>query len=141
VDSSGSNPRLLQADKRLIEASRELLYAVRLYQKSLAREDVGAALIPDDLATVESVQDPEQLSRFIQKTLEEQKHKKMSVSTRFGGIIGKVSPLLSLTLGGTSAIAEGATFVPVKGAVNALSLLLTVGLLAQSRLHDLTKGH
>ena len=38
--------------------------------------------------------------------------------------MSKVYPLLALTLGTTSAVAEASTFVPVKGAVNALSLLL-----------------
>jgi hypothetical protein len=129
-----SNPRLVQSDKRFVEASRELLYALQLYATS--REDKGGlvALIPDDdtKAAVELVRDPEKLSVFVDGILAEQKNKKATISSRFGGAMSKMYPLLSLTLGTTSAVAEGTTFLPVKGAVNALSLLLAVRLSCKS---------
>lgn len=129
-----SNPRLVQSDKRFVEASRELLYALQLYATS--REDKGGlvALIPDDdtKAAVELVRDPEKLSVFVDGILAEQKSKKATISSRFGGAMSKMYPLLSLTLGTTSAVAEGTTFLPVKGAVNALSLLLAVRLSCKS---------
>lgn len=124
------NERLVQCDKRLIEASRELLYALQLYTKSRRDKEGMVALLPDDNteATAELVRDPEKLSVFVEGILVEQKSKKATISSRFGGVMRKVYPLLSLTLGTTSAVAESTTFVPVKGAVNALSLLLAVRL-------------
>jgi hypothetical protein len=120
--------RLVQADKRFVEASRELLHSLQLYVKSREDKEGLAALIPDGTqAAAELVRDPEKLSVFVDDVLAGQKGRKVTVSSRFGGAISKVYPLLSLTLGTTSAIAEGITFLPVKGAVNALSLLLTVG--------------
>jgi hypothetical protein len=125
-----SNPRLVQSDKRFVEASRELLYALQLYATSREDKEGLVALIPDDdtEAAVELVRDPEKLSVFVDGVLAKQKNKKATISSRFGGAMSKMYPLLSLTLGMTSAIAEGATFLPVKGAVNALSLLLAVRL-------------
>jgi hypothetical protein len=123
-----SSPRLAQADKRFLEASRELLHSLQLYVKSRQDNEGLVALIPDDTqAAAELVRDPQKLSVFVNDVLAGQKGRKGTVSSRFGGAISKVYPLLSLTLGTTSAIAEGVTFLPVKGAVNALSLLLTVG--------------
>lgn len=129
------NPRLVQADKRLMEASRELLHALRLYNKGIGASQQDAtrvAFLPADgteddvTAAAELVRDPEKLSAFVSRVLDEQKDKKATLSSRFGGAISKVYPLLSLTLGTTSAVAEGAAFVPVKGTVNALSLLLSI---------------
>ena len=130
VEDDKSNPRLVQADKRLLEASSELLQAVGLYVKSANDDDnlPLAALLPEDVQGGDAVRDPEKLSALVDGLLDERKNKKATVSSRFGSAMGKVYPLLSLTLGTTSAIAEGTTFVPVKGAVNALSLLLAVGL-------------
>jgi hypothetical protein len=127
TNDTALNPRLIDADKRLIEASRELLYAVQLCAKGRKEKEGLVALLPDDnLAAAELIRDPERLSGFVSSVLEEQKEKKATISSRFGGAVSKVYPLLSLTLGTTSAIAEATTFVPVKGAVNALSLLLAV---------------
>jgi hypothetical protein len=125
-----SNPRLVQSDKRFVEASRELLYALQLYATSREDKEGLVALISDDdtEAAVELVRDPEKLSVFVDGVLAEQKNKKATISSRFGGAMSKMYPLLSLTLGTTSAVAEGTTFLPVKGAVNALSLLLAVRL-------------
>jgi hypothetical protein len=130
IGAKKSNPRLVQSDKRFVEASRELLYALQLYATSREDKEGLVALIPDDdtEAAVELVRDPEKLSVFVDGVLAEQKNKKATISSRFGGAMSKMYPLLSLTLGTTSAVAEGTTFLPVKGAVNALSLLLAVRL-------------
>ena len=127
---SGVHPRLVQSDKRFVEASRELLYGLQLYAATRGDKEGLVALIPDDdtEAAVELVRDPEKLSVFVDGVLAKQKNKKATISSRFGGAMSKMYPLLSLTLGTTSAVAEGVTFLPVKGAVNALSLLLAVRL-------------
>ncbi|KAK3391181.1 hypothetical protein B0H63DRAFT_508378 [Podospora didyma] len=128
ANSASSNPRLIQYDRRLLEASRELLHALQLYSEGKEGKGclVARILDGDTDAAAELVRDPEKLSAFVSQVLDEQKAKKATISSRFGAIIGKVYPLLSLTLGTTSAVAEGVTFVPVKGTVNALSLLLAI---------------
>lgn len=69
----------MQSDKRFVEASRELPYALKLYTKSREDKDGLVALIPDDNteAAVELIRDPEKLSAFMDDILTEQKKKKL----------------------------------------------------------------
>ncbi|KAJ9132244.1 Tetratricopeptide-like helical [Pleurostoma richardsiae] len=128
VVHGASNPRLLNSDQKLIEASRELLYALKVYTSSGKGRNEEVLLLDDDPynATLDNVRDPELLSSLIDEFLAQNQDKKSSVSIRFGSVISKVYPLLSLVLGIGSTVAEGATFVPVKGTVNGLSLLLAI---------------
>ena len=126
--TEATNYRLVQSDRRLIEASRELLFALQLYAKARGETD-GLDVMPladDPDAGAELVRDPQKLSEFVNGVLADRASTKPSISSRLGSAMSKVYPLLSLTLGTTSAVAEASTFVPVKGAVNALSLLLAV---------------
>lgn len=122
------NPRVVESDKRLLIASKELLHVLSLYSSSRDGDITPFAELPDqpEWSSVEDIGNPEKLSSLVDKILSEQRNQKASISSRFGSVMSKLYPLLSLTLGIGSAIAEGASFLPVKGAVNGLSLLLLI---------------
>jgi hypothetical protein len=75
---------------------------------------------------IDEIKDPEQLSTLVDKILTERQSQRITMPARFGSAMSKVYPLLSITLGIGSAVAEGSSFVPVKGLVNGLSMLLSV---------------
>jgi hypothetical protein len=61
---------------------------------------------------------------LVDKILSEKTNQKAPISSRFGSVMSKLYPLVSLALGIWSTIANGVAFVPVRGTVNGLSLLL-----------------
>ena len=102
-----------------------MLHALSLYSSRDGDVITFAELSdqPEGL-NVEDIRDPEKLSSLVAKILRERTSQKASISSRFAPVMGRLYPLVSLALGIGSTIAEGIAFVPVKGAVNALSLLL-----------------
>lgn len=104
-----------------------MLHALSLYSSRDGDVITFAELSdqPEGL-NVEDIRDPEKLSSLVAKILRERTSQKASISSRFAPVMGRLCPLVSLALGIGSSIAEGIAFVPVKGAVNALSLLLLI---------------
>jgi hypothetical protein len=86
VMNDAPNPRLVESDKRLLKASRELLHALRLYSSSRGGDVAGFVGLPDEPNTsssVEDVREPEKLSILVDKILAEQTNQKASISSRF----------------------------------------------------------
>src|SRR6516165_8437643 len=75
------NPRLVESDKRLLKASRELLHALRLYSSSRDGDVTSFAELPDEpeSLSVEDVRNPEKLSGLVDKILVQQANQKASI--------------------------------------------------------------
>jgi hypothetical protein len=101
------NPRLVEADKRLIEASRELLYAVQLCVKGRKEKDGLVALLPDDNpAAAELIRDPERLSGFVSSVLDEQMKRKATLTNRILAVAVAAAIKPSMTSARTSPPAQ-----------------------------------
>lgn len=117
-----SNPRINAARKQLFEASDALSSTIAVYYETRKTEDVGPPLTEN----MKGAMSPEQLTEAVNAVILKQQQQKTTLSSRIGNAIGKIYPLASLTLGVGATIAESASFIPLKGAVNGLCLLLSV---------------
>jgi hypothetical protein len=82
---------------------------------------------------------PENFGAAVECVLLTQQNQSPTIASKVGSAISKIYPLASLTLGLAASASESAALTPVKGAINSLSLLLTLADQEQGRGEDFLK--
>jgi len=122
------NPRVKSAKEQLIEASGALTDTLKLYREGHKDAEMNIPFLDDDAKIAEPGEQmtAEKVAATVDAIVAQQQSRKPTAAARVGSVIGKIFPLVSLTMGVGATVAESASFVPVKGAVNGLCLLLSV---------------
>ncbi|KAK6537177.1 hypothetical protein TWF694_011374 [Orbilia ellipsospora] len=129
--STAVSTRVSLAQQRVQAACIELLESLQQYYN-----DKGAAQSSIiDISDLD-VSSAQMLSATVEGVLLNQQSQEMSVASKIGDFMGKIYPLASLALGLGSAAAEGGSFLPIKGVVNSLSLLLQIAEKERTRTED-----
>lgn len=123
-----SNARVKSAKEQLLDASAALTETLKLYRKGHRDGEADIPFLDDDAKLGEPGEHmtPEKVATTVDAVIAQQQNQKPTAASRVGNVIGKIYPLVSLTMGVGATVAESASFVPVKGAVNGLCLLLSV---------------
>ncbi|KAG4444253.1 hypothetical protein IFR05_000228 [Cadophora sp. M221] len=131
-----SNPRVRSAKEQLLDASASLTETLKLYRNG--HKNDGFPFLDDDAKLGEPGEHltAEQVVGAVDAVISQQQDQKPTAASRVGSVIGKIYPLASLAMGVGATVAESASFVPVKGAVNGLCLLLSIANQEQGRSAD-----
>jgi tetratricopeptide (TPR) repeat protein len=135
-----SSPSGLQlARQRLLAASKELEDTLKVY----SRHEPAMTPSPDASASVKHVfsvngaLEPDQLASVVETFISHQSRQKPGIASAISQVFGRIYPLVSIVLG--LGVATTDVFLPLKGTMGGLAVLLSIAEQERSRAGDFLK--
>jgi len=118
------------AQQKLLQASEDLSATLQdyLYEPASPTRHNEAVIPPEEALIISKAVNPEGFARAVEQVLAKQQEKSEGTASKIADALGKMYPLLSLSLSLGSSVVSlgGAQLAPLQCAMNGASLLLSI---------------